>query len=122
MKPLNLLQKSRMTGPRKLATFKSPLNQQQKRNLMPKKILVVQHEGSEFLLENTWFSGAKLFQDNKLIAKNNALFAINKNKPLMSATVILNGAEHLIEAFCYAYFTVKLQLKVNGEYIAGDKF
>ncbi len=89
---------------------------------MPKKILVVQHKDSEFLLENTWFSGAKLFQDNKLIAKNNVLFAINKNKPLMSATVIINGAEHLIEAFGYAYFTVRLQLKVNGEYIAGDKF
>jgi hypothetical protein len=89
---------------------------------MPKKTVVGEYDGNRITVENTWFSGAKLFHNGKLIATNNDLFAIKKNIPLMSAKIFINEVEYLVEVFAYAIITVKLQIKVNGEYVAGERF
>ena len=89
---------------------------------MPKKIVAGEYEGSTITVENTWFGGAKLLHNDKVIASNNNFFAVSKTKPLMSATIELNDVKHVVEVYGYAIITVKLQIKVNGSYIAGDKF
>lgn len=89
---------------------------------MPKKTIIGEFEGNKFVLENTWFSGAKLFHGNELVATNNGLFALNKNRALMSAKIMIGDVERLVEVFAYAILTVKLQIRVDGEKIAGDVF
>ena len=89
---------------------------------MPKKTIVGEFEGNKFIVENTWFSGAKLFHGSELIATNNDVFAIKKDKALMSAKVIINEVERVVEVFAFAILTVKLHIKVDGEIIAGEEF
>ena len=89
---------------------------------MPKKTIVGEFEGNRFIVENTWLSGAKLFHGEQLLAASNNMFAVNKSEPIMSATVVINEVERLVEVFAYALLTVKLQIKVDGTRIAGDQF
>jgi hypothetical protein len=56
------------------------------------------------------------------VETNNDAFAIKKNKALMSAKVMINGVERLVEVFPYAILTVKLQIRIDGKKIAGDEF
>ncbi|PKM18386.1 MAG: hypothetical protein CVV11_13790 [Gammaproteobacteria bacterium HGW-Gammaproteobacteria-15] len=89
---------------------------------MPKKTVVGEYQGHKITVENTWFGGAKLFHNNDLVATNNDFFAVKKSVPLMSGKITINGVEHLIQVFGYALITVKLQIKINGKYLAGDRF
>lgn len=89
---------------------------------MPKKTVVGEYKGSRIVVENTWFNGAKLFCNGKLVATNNDWFATKKDVPVMSADIFLDEEKHLVEIFAYAIFTVKIQIKINGKYVAGDKF
>lgn len=89
---------------------------------MPKKVVTGEYEGNTITVENMWLGGAKLLHNDKVIASNSDFFAISKTKPLMSATIDFNDVKHLVEVYAYAIITVKLQIKVNGNYIAGDKF
>jgi hypothetical protein len=89
---------------------------------MPKKTIVGEFGGSRFIVENTWFSGAKLFHGHELIATNNNMIAIKKGQAVMSAKVIIGEVERLVEVFAYAIFTVKLQIRIDGKIIAGDLF
>jgi hypothetical protein len=89
---------------------------------MPKKTIITHYQNNKITLENTWFHGAKLFFNDKLIAANNDFLALDKNKPIMSEKVNINGIDKTIEAFAYATLTVKLQIRVNGEIIGGELF
>jgi len=89
---------------------------------MLKKIIVGEFAGSKFTVENTWLSGAKLFHGSELIATNNDTFAVKKDKAMIRAKVIVNEVERVVEVFAFAILTVKLQIKVDGEKIAGDEF
>lgn len=89
---------------------------------MPKETVVGEFEGNEFVLENTWFSGAKLFHESELVASNNDLFSLNKNKSIMSAKIMIGEVERFVEVYAYAMFTVKLQIRIDGKKIAGDDF
>ncbi|MGI9283627.1 MAG: hypothetical protein ACR2PX_28965 [Endozoicomonas sp.] len=89
---------------------------------MPKKVITGQFEGSRFSVENTWFSGAKLLYEGKVIATNNSIFALKKEVPFMAATIDIAGTERNIEVFAYAIFNVQLQIKVDGQMIAGENF
>jgi hypothetical protein len=51
---------------------------------MPKKTVIGKYQDSEFVVENTWLNGAKLFHNGRVVATNNKLFALSKDKPLMS--------------------------------------
>ena len=89
---------------------------------MPKKTITGTFADNSFSLENTWFSGAKLLHNGDVIANDNSLFALSKDKPMMSAKVMIDGSEATVEAFGFALITVKLQIRVNGTKIAGDDF
>ncbi len=89
---------------------------------MPKKTVAGHYADETFVLENTWLGGAKLLHNDEVIATNNSLFSISKKKPLMSARVSVDGTERLVEAFGFAMLTVKLQIRVDGNKIAGDEF
>jgi len=60
---------------------------------MPKKTIIGEYKGHRFVAENTWFSGAKLFHNNELIATNNDWVAVDKDNALMSANVMIDGSE-----------------------------
>ena len=89
---------------------------------MPKKTIVGEYEGHRFKVENTWLSGAKLFHDDKLIAVTNDELALDKNEPKMTAKVLINRFERVVEVYFSAVFTVKIQIRVDGKKIAGDDF
>ena len=89
---------------------------------MPKKTILAEYKGNKFTVENTWFSGAKLFHNGDLVASNNDIFAIRKDKPLMTTKVVIDGEERRVEVFAFAIFTVKLKITVDGIKIAGNDF
>ncbi len=88
---------------------------------MPKKTVAVRLDGVEIRLENTWFSGARLFVDNKQVAESLDYFALDKHRPLMTARVSIAGKERLVEAFIHALIFVKLKICVDGVQVAGDR-
>jgi hypothetical protein len=89
---------------------------------MPLKTVIGQVGDTEIKVENTWFSGAKLFVNQKLVAENNDYLALNKSEPLMTAKVLIDGSEKLVEVFAFAIFTVKIKICVDGIQIAGNNF
>lgn len=89
---------------------------------MPKKVLTYAYKGDTFTVVNTWFNGASLYHNNQLIDCNGDLLSLKKNVPFMRANVLVNGVGTLIEIFAYAVINVKLQMKINGEYVVGDVF
>ncbi len=89
---------------------------------MPKKIIHAQLGGDRLRVENTWLFGAKLFLNDQLIASNRDLFALDKSRPLMSAEACVNGIESRIDVIMWAIFTVKIQIRVNGDMLAGEEF
>ena len=88
---------------------------------MPKKTIVGEFEGNRFSVENTWFSGAQLFQNGALIAASNDTFALKKSEPMMTAKVVIEGSERIVEVFAFALLTVKPQIRIDGKKIAGDE-
>ena len=88
---------------------------------MPKKILHAQVGDDRLRVENTWFSGATLFLNDQPIAKNNDFFALDRGIPLMSAEAAVNGSQSRIEVFVRAIFTVKIQIRLNGNIVAGEE-
>ncbi|MFD2176729.1 hypothetical protein [Veronia pacifica] len=87
---------------------------------MPKKTVETTIGNTHVKFGNTWFSGAKLFVDGELIVKDNSLFSLDKSSPFIAKRIIVDGAEHLIEVFVFAFWTVKIKLCLNGRYVAGD--
>lgn len=89
---------------------------------MPLKRVVAQIGDTEIKVENTWLSGARLFVNGSAVARTDDYFALNKSKPMMTAKVVIDGAEKLVEVFCFALFTVKIKICVDGIQLAGDRF
>lgn len=86
---------------------------------MPKKTIVGVFEGQRFSVENTWMNGISLFHEGKLVAVDHRLFSTSKEKPIISQQVIINGSKRLVEVFVVALLIVKIQLKIDGNLIAG---
>lgn len=89
---------------------------------MPLTTVTAQVGDSEIKVINTWLSGAKLFVNQQVVATNKNLFALSKSKPLMTAKVLIDGSEKLVEIFAFALFTVKIKICVDGIQVAGSKF
>lgn len=89
---------------------------------MPLKRVVAQLGNTEIKVENTWFSGASLFVNQDVVARYDDYFALSKADPIMSAKVVIEGVEKLVEVFCFAIFTVKIKICVDGVQLAGDRF
>jgi hypothetical protein len=70
-----------------------------------------------------WFSGIKVYHNGDLVAENNVMIARDKYVPYTSVTVVGRNDKMLVEVYAYSgLFTVQLQLKVNGDFAAGQKF
>ena len=89
---------------------------------MPKKEVKGEFEGNTFEVLNTWKDGLKLFRNGDLIEHNQDKISVSKNKPIISKTITIDNAGRIVEVFVYAVFRVKIQIKIDGVKIAGDKF
>ena len=87
---------------------------------MPTKIVAGEWKGKPVEAINTWFNGATLKFDGKIVATNHDYFALRVAAPLMQAEVEVDGESALIEVYARALLTVQLELKLNGEHLAGD--
>lgn len=89
---------------------------------MPKKDVKGEFEGNTFEVLNTWKDGLKLFHNGDLIEHNQDKISISKSKPIISKTITIDNTDRIVEVFVYAVFRVKIQIRIDGEKIAGDKF
>ena len=74
------------------------------------------------MVDNTWFNGATLLVDGQTVARCGDLFALKKERHIMTATVNFDGVDMLIEVYIYAIFTVKIKICVDGSPIGGEVF
>lgn len=79
-------------------------------------------KGHKFLVVNSWFGGLKFYHNGNLLEHNKKLFATDKNRPVIAALIEVENIKRLIEVYVYAITSVKIQIRVDGEKIAGDKF
>lgn len=89
---------------------------------MPTKTVIADFGSDRFRVENTWFKGAKLSHNDALVATSDDMLALDKRAPIMSADVAVNGQTRKVEVFAWAILTVKLQIRIDGQFIGGDKF
>lgn len=84
---------------------------------------VASFEGRDIRVRNSWNGGIRLFIDDAQVAENRQLFAIDKQRPLLSASVPREGAApFLVEVFVHALFSVSAKIVVDGKQIGGDVF
>lgn len=88
---------------------------------MAKKVKGV-FKGHTFLVVNRWFGGLKFYHNDRLIEHNKKLLALDKNKPFISETIIIEKIPRLVEVYAYAVTSVKIQIRIDGRKIAGDDF
>lgn len=79
-------------------------------------------KGHTFLVVSRWLSGLKCYHNNQLIVRNKGLFAANKPKSFVEKSVIIEDVERVLEVYIYAVTRVKIQIRVDGQKIAGDDF
>lgn len=80
-------------------------------------------DGIEIKVRNSWNDGLKLFVDGEQVAENGNMFALDKNRPFVAATVTrADGKTFLVEVFAYALLSVSVKIVVDGKQIAGDVF
>jgi hypothetical protein len=87
------------------------------------KSVVCNYEGKSIRVINTLLK-CSLFVDDKLIAENKDLFALDPSKPLLSALnyPFVSGAKN-IDVFAESgMVSVKIKICVDGQKIGGDKF
>lgn len=89
--------------------------------MLTKKVLG-EFENQKFEVVNTWFGGLKLFHNDELIEHNRDLVSVSKNKPIITKKIMIHNVEKTLEVFVYAVYRVKIQIKIDGEKIAGDSF
>ena len=80
------------------------------------------YKGHLFTAINRWFGGLKLYHNKTEIAHYKGLTATNRNIPLIAKELSIEGVETKVEVYGYAISKVLLQIRVNGQKIAGDDF
>jgi hypothetical protein len=85
---------------------------------------IAEHSGHRIRVQNTWFSGARLYIDGECRDTNQQFFAVSGAMPRLSARLVdSEGQTHVIEVFIKApLFTVKTKICVDGRQIGGDVF
>ena len=89
---------------------------------MPKKQVMGEFEGHKFEVVNTWKGGLKLYHNGELIEHNQDKIAVSKSVPVISKLITIDKLDRTLEILVYAVFRVKIQIKIDGKKIAGDKF
>jgi hypothetical protein len=82
------------------------------------KTWVCRFKDHEIRVVNTWFSGAKLFVDGQLVAKDKELFSISRMRPLIDVE-ILGG--HRVQVFVVAWVTVQAAIFIDGLQYGGEE-
>lgn len=82
----------------------------------PTDIWEIDIMGKKYKLTNGWKTGAKLFHENTLIAENNKKFHVNTKSPVI--TFNIKGSK--VEIFAKAMLSVKINIKVNGQFIQNN--
>ncbi len=77
----------------------------------------------EIRVRNSWNGGMRLFIDDEQVAETRQLFALDKDHPLLTATVERKGgAPFLVEIFAHALFWVSVKIVVDGKQVGGEVF
>lgn len=84
---------------------------------------VASFEDREIRVHNSWNGGMRLFIDDEQVAENHQLFSVDKERPLLTASVAREkGAPFLVEIFAHALFWVSVKIVVDGKQIGGEVF
>ena len=59
-------------------------------------------KGHTFLVVNRWLGGLKFYHNDKLVQHNKKLLALDKNKPFISKSIIIEDIPTLVEVYAYA--------------------
>jgi|TARA_Y100000022_G_scaffold165297_1_gene149519 hypothetical protein len=87
------------------------------------KKLEATYLGEQFVVINNWFSGLKIYHNGNLVGQSNQLVVRNKYEPFASVTVVGKKDKLLVEIYGYSsLFSFKFHIKINGDFVAGDKF
>ena len=87
------------------------------------KKLEATYLGEQFVVINNWFSGLKIYHNGNLVGQSNQLVVRNKYEPFTSVTVLGTRDKLLVEIYGYSsLFTFKFHIKINGDFVSGDKF
>lgn len=88
---------------------------------MPQKEWTADINDHNIRVVNSWTGGTRLYIDGERRDSNHGLFAFDWT-PWLSARVTPNDAKSdLVEVYIKAIVGTKVQIRVNGEYFAGDK-
>ena len=88
---------------------------------MPQKEGVADVSGHQIRVVNTWTGGTRLYIDGECRDRNHGLFAPSWTQWLSARLIQNDPKSDLVEVFVMALVGVKAQIKVNGNYLAGDK-
>lgn len=84
---------------------------------------VANFEDREIGVRNSWNGGMRLFIDDEQVGENRQLFSIDKERPLLTASVARkSGAPFVVEIFAHALFSVSVKIVVDGKQIGGEVF
>lgn len=84
---------------------------------------VASFEDREIRVQNSWNGGMRLFIDDEQVAENHQLFSVDKERPLLTASVAREkGAPFLVEIFAHALFWVSVKIVVDGKQVGGEVF
>lgn len=86
-------------------------------------ILTHTHKGRAIIVENTWFSGARLYIDGDIVAQTHKLMHLNRDVPVFTHDLETEGGTDRIEVFMDATRlkpVVHILLQINGETVARD--
>jgi hypothetical protein len=87
------------------------------------KSVVCDYEGKTIKVVNT-FLKCSLFVEDKLMAENKDLFALDPSKPLLSVLdyPFVSGTKNIDVFVESGMVSVKIKICVNGQKIGGDNF
>jgi hypothetical protein len=89
---------------------------------MPMKEWVATVNGHSIRVVNTWTGGTHLYIDGECRDRNKGWFALTR-KLWLSAPLTQDASQgDLVQVFVKAVFSVKAQIVVAGQPVAGDAF
>ena len=88
---------------------------------MPQKEWIAHHNGHEIKVVNTWTGDTKLYVDGECRDRNSGLSAPQWTWWLSTRLVRDDPASDLVEVYIQAILNVKAEIRLNGQYLAGDE-
>ena len=89
---------------------------------MPMKEWVATVKGHSIRVVNTWTGGTSLYIDGECRDRNTGWFALTRKLWLSAPLTQGDPQSGQVQVFVKAIFSVKAQIMVDGEPVAGDAF